>query len=113
MTKMGWAYLQFLNALPQGIDPVDAGQNQPIVFADSSQAVVEGFVGAGRANFDERNLQHVRPEQAKSGRECAGLLSRPADQNELSLEWQVGSGFGSGLFSGVSLHGCCGTATEP
>ena len=50
---------QLLHAFGKGLNPVDAGQNQPVIFGDFVEGSVERLVGRRLANLDEWNFDDV------------------------------------------------------
>ncbi len=46
--------------LPQRVDSVDAGQNEPVVLGEISQGSIQRSIRPGLADLDEGNLKNLR-----------------------------------------------------
>jgi len=58
---------KFLQTLPQRLNSVDAGQDQPVVLGQIRQSTVERLERPGPPNFYKGNLHYLRPQIPEAG----------------------------------------------
>jgi len=73
--------MKFFQSIPDGIDSVHAGEDEPVVGGQILEGGIQRPVRARLADFYEGNLQDIGAEFPQARRQCARLVPRPADQN--------------------------------
>jgi len=108
--------MQFLEAVPNGFDSVDAGENEPVVMVEIAQSGIERPIRLWFTNLNKGNLDDAGAELAQAGGKRTRLMAGAANENAKAGERflsasrsRTGEGARPHMVFGF-LHGCWGTA---